>query len=92
METYLYSTYLPPWCKWKILPFIFSTIFWYGIFYITHFMIMYVTSIFNSSVFAFIKGYLILVPAIVDGKIVKCCVWPEVNYVTYLQLSRIFVT
>jgi len=56
VEMYLYSTYLPPWHKRKILPFITSTIFWYGIFYITHFVIIYVTIIFNFNVFTLIKG------------------------------------
>jgi len=65
---------------------------WYGIFYITHFMIMCVSSVFNFSVFTLIKGYLTLVSAIVDGRIVKCCVWPEIKYVTYWQLSHTFVT
>ena len=55
-------------------------------------MIMCVTNTFNFSVFTLIKGYLTLVPAIVDGKMVKCCVCQKVKSVIYLQLSRIFVT
>jgi hypothetical protein len=92
VELYLYSSYLLPQCKRKILPFISSTIFWYGVFSLTLFMIMCVTNVFNFSVFTLIKGYLRLVPAIVDGNMMKCFRWPKVKYVTYLRLSDIFIT
>jgi hypothetical protein len=55
-------------------------------------MIICVTSVFNFSAFTLIKGCLMLVSANVDGNMVKCCVWPKVKSVIYLQLSHIFVT
>jgi hypothetical protein len=70
-----------------------SCLLFFGVaFFTSHFMIICVTNIFNFSVFTLINGYLMLVSAIVDGNMVKCCVWPKVKSVIHLQLSHIFVT